>query len=74
MEQVKAPKKIYIDPEVDPIWDMSERYNEGDIEYTQTDVFIEKSVNWLINNTDITPTGIKNFRKAMKSEQLWDNI
>ena len=39
---------------------------EGDTTYVREDAFIEKAINWLINNTDITRTGTKNFRKAMK--------
>lgn len=40
--------------------------NATNIEYTRTDAFIEKAIQWLKNNTDITPTGIRNFKKAMK--------
>lgn len=41
---------------------------DKDIEYVRKDAFIEKTANWLINNTDITPTGIKNYCKFMKRE------
>ena len=69
---MNAPEKIYLE-KVYPdngVLPNGLNYNQGpnDIEYTRTDVFVEKAVNWLINNTDITHTGIKNFRKAMKGE------
>ena len=51
MKANEAPEKIYIDPEVDPMWDMDKRFHESDIEYTRTDAFIEKAAEWLKNNT-----------------------
>jgi hypothetical protein len=70
MKANEAPEKIYISNYSSGFtynWHF-ERLAEKDIEYTRTDAFIENTVNWLINNTDITPTGIKNYRKAMKRE------
>lgn len=72
MKTKEALEKIYlfenpITETPDYRW-LSKRSDKNDIEYTRTDAFIEKAVNWLINNTDITPTGIKNFRKIMKEE------
>lgn len=81
---MKAPRKIYLqvcgdcemkdcdncffkDLEDDVTWS-KDRTSPRDIEYTRTDAFIEKTVNWLINNTDITSTGIKNYRKAIKGK------
>ena len=69
MKAKEAPEKIYI--ALDEIDDLAldQRFDYPICtEYTRTDAFIEKAANWLINNTDITPTGIKNFRKAMKRD------
>ena len=71
----KAPEKIqihFIKNDYDD-WNVRgysflEDNQIGMTEYTRTDAFIEKEENWLINNTDITSTGIKNFCKAMKKE------
>ena len=80
MKANEAPKKIYVQlPSrnwIGRTWNETP-IKEGDnpnwknatnIEYTRTDAFVEKTVNWLINNTDITPTGIKNYRKAIKGK------
>ena len=65
MKANEAPEKIYLQ---EPTKVRTEKKYDNDVEYTRTDAFIEKTVNWLINNTDITPTGIKNYRKALKGE------
>ena len=65
MKANEAPEKIYLQ---EPKKVRTEKKYDNDVEYTRTDAFIEKTVNWLINNTDITPTGIRNYRKAMKGE------
>ena len=64
MKANEMPERIYIfdhnDAMVTPL--------EGDTMYVREEAFIEKAINWLINNTDITHTGTKNFRKAMKGK------
>lgn len=67
MKANETPEKLYIHKS--QFWGlMANEHNitKDGIEYTRTDAFIEKACSWLINNTDITPTGIKNFKKAMK--------
>ena len=71
MSTNEAPEKIYILSHKDYSGKrimnaFTEKEDNEDIEYVRKDAFIEKAVNWLINNTDITPTGIKNYCKAMK--------
>jgi hypothetical protein len=77
MKAKETPMKIYLNPDAVPhnqsgnflfIHNSDIDESKCTIEYTRTDTFIENTVNWLINNTDITPTGIKNYRKAMKRE------
>ena len=50
---MKAPERIYL--LIDPVWgSMSVNYNRNDtnnIEYTQTDAFIEKACEWLEKHT-----------------------
>lgn len=50
--KANAPEKVYIEPNLDSIWGMSERSCESEIEFTRTDAFIEKAVKWIekINN------------------------
>lgn len=47
MKANEAPEKIYIEPNLDSIWGMAGRSCESEIEYTRTDVFIEKAVQYL---------------------------
>lgn len=52
MKANEAPKKIYIDnfgSELSYNWHTEHCY-ENDIEYTRTDAFIEKAVEWLEEN------------------------
>lgn len=70
---MKAPERIYIDDptgEFDDHWSMYP--NNDSIEYTCTDAFMKKATNWLMNNTDISSTGIKNFHKAMEGDKIWN--
>ena len=69
---MEAPEKIYIHPDIGGReflrpW-LPRAANNESVEYVRKDAFIENTVNWLINNTNITPTGIKNYRKAMKGK------
>lgn len=76
MKANEAPEKLYFPFEYEDDIEALELYSERcsdkesdkerEIEYTRTDAFIEKAVAWFKNNTDITPTGIRNFKKAMK--------
>ena len=79
---MEAPEKIYlfenpIDNTPDDRW-LSKKYCNDDIEYTRTDAFIEKAVEWLENHNDYIDVKdgnvtyfdmekcVKDFRKAMK--------
>ena len=71
MKANEAPEKVYLQPStIKQLPHQNIVYTkslaDNSIEYTRTDVFIEKACEWLINNTDITHTGSENFRKAMK--------
>ena len=66
---MKAPERIWIDPATD-LPKLSGHIDKDSVEYIRKDAFIENTVNWLINNTDITPTGIKNYRKAVNYHRL----
>jgi len=48
--KANAPEKIYIDVSLDLAWGMTERSYDNEIEYTRTDVFIEKACTWLKNH------------------------
>ena len=50
MKANKTPKKIYIEPNLDSIWGMTERSCESEIEYTRTDAFIDKVAEWMYDN------------------------
>ena len=50
MEVNKAPEKIYLHPDLDSIFGMTERSCESEIEYTRTDAFIDKATKWLKEN------------------------
>lgn len=77
MKSNEAPEKIYI--VIDPIWgSMSVNYNRNDtnnIEYTSTDVFIEKACDYLMEyEFNDSPTiadrrkRVDEFRKYMEGE------
>ena len=51
MKANEAPEKIYIDVSLDSVWGMTERLYEEEVEYTRTDVLIEKACEWLRNNS-----------------------
>ena len=75
MKANEVPEKLYVNfhfiethPESHQPLVTKQGINKYDIEYVRKNTFIENTVNWLINNTDITPTGIKNYRKAMKGK------
>ena len=75
-----APEKIYLDPKkveesefgiIDAIVP-EHRVEKGDIEYTRTDVFIEKAKNFLWEHIDGTDYHVnyilKEFERYMKGE------
>ena len=68
--KANAPERLYLSKTIYStyLYQVPDPDDKTAVEYTRTDAFIEKTVNWLINNTDITPTGIKNYRKFMKGE------
>lgn len=50
---MKAPEKIYLYPySTDGIYEVETKPLEGTVEYTRTDVFIEKAAEWLKKNAD----------------------
>ena len=74
MKANEAPEKIYMPTEL-----LSEdwtRHIEGeDIEYTRTDAFIEKAIDYIVNNMrcdgytmQTKATFIKGFKNYMKGE------
>lgn len=50
MKANDAPEKIYLHPNLDSIFGMAERSCESEIEYTRTDAFIEKVLDYIENN------------------------
>ena len=78
MKANEAPKKLYVvdvtfpdyvDFDGSPI--NTKRIDDHDIEYTRTDVFIEKTCAWLENNLQGIVGGsiyIEDFRKYMRGE------
>lgn len=77
MKANEAPEKIYlfenpITEEPDDIW-LSKRSGENDIEYTQTDAFIEKAVSWLKEQEEMIGVSfqedfLERFQNYMKGE------
>ena len=79
MKANEAPEKIYlfenpISGTPDDRW-LSKRSDENDIEYTHTDAFIEKAIEWFEQNLHMYNTSeclgdrkefIEDFKKAMK--------
>lgn len=66
MKVNEAPEKIYLHPDLDSIFGITERSCESEVEYTRTDAFIEKACEWLNKNTGFFSE--KEFKKAMKGE------
>ena len=71
MKANEAPEKIYLHPDLDSIFGMTERSCESEIEYTRTDAFIEKACEYL-NNTCrrfiLTEKDIEDFKNFMEGE------
>ena len=61
MEVNKAPEKIYLHPDLDSIFGMTERSCESEIEYTRTDTFIKKASFWLECNLSDRPMEDRKF-------------
>ena len=72
MKAYKSPEKIYLQEE--PTKVRTERLYDNDIEYVQTDAFIEKAWQWIFRLFVVAAPfefqqGIeKEFRKEMKGE------
>lgn len=70
---MKAPDKIYIEPNLDSIWGMAERSCESEIEYVRADALIKKAEEWLKlyilnhDNIDVYQIG-EDFKNYMKGE------
>ena len=73
MKANEAPEKIYIHPDIGGReflrpW-LRRAANNESIEYTRTDVFIEKAAKWINEHTSLSEKLIiENFRKFMKGE------
>lgn len=69
MKANKAPEKIYLQ---EPTKVRTERLYNNDIEYVQTDAFIEKAIGWINNNNRDGGCNFdgweKDFKKYMKGE------
>ena len=73
--KANAPEKIYLHPDLDSIFGMTERSCESEIEYARTDAFIEKACDYLMEyEFNDSPTiadrrkRIDEFRNYMKGE------
>jgi hypothetical protein len=75
--KANAPEKIYIQPDAHDGWFEGNPHSNIFVEYTRTDVFIEKVCEWIkmmwseTNETfkeDYTGMLIENFRKYMEGE------
>lgn len=80
--KANAPEKIYLHPDLDSIFGITERSCESEVEYTRTDAFIEKALEFLDgcipDYIDLTHANvdtfmnvdnerfIKDFKKAIK--------
>lgn len=74
---MKAPDKIYLhirpNKEIGSTWH-GNKISDTDIEYTSTDAFIEKAVDWWMDNfvytddVDIKYKTIQNFKNYLKGE------
>lgn len=69
MKAYKAPEKIYLQ---EPTKVRTEGLYDNDIEYTQTDAFIEKAIGWIDENNRSGGCYFdgweKDFKKYMKGE------
>lgn len=72
---MEAPDKIYIDVSLDSAWGMSERSHDNEVEYTHTDVVIEKAQNFFRQSHHLFKLDgmelsafIEEFRNYMKGE------
>lgn len=79
---MEAPEKIYLNPALDALTKALSEKTEDDVEYTRTDVFIEKVCKWLFSHFSLFVSYydneeekvkeldrsefIKKFRKAME--------
>lgn len=73
MKANEAPEKIYLHPDLDSIFGMTERSCESEIEYTRTDAFIKKASFWLECNLSDRPVEdrkiwVEHFVNCMKGE------
>lgn len=79
MKENEAPKKLYTDSKGNN--PMLKRYWDSDIEYTRTDIFLEKAAEWLKKNADdytwydetegesgMIDDFVDDFKKYMKGE------
>lgn len=79
MKENEAPKKIYLNKhpftgELHDKW-LRNKWDDSDIEYTRTDAFIEKAVEYIANNMrcdgytlQTKAKFIKDFKKCMEGE------
>lgn len=69
MKAYKAPEKIYLQ---EPTKVRTERLYDNDVEYVQTDAFIEKAIGWIdynnINGGCYFDGWEKDFKNYMKGE------
>lgn len=80
---MEAPEKIYVPTEGDELhYHMACPNNEfqESIEYTRTDAFIKRAVEYIANNMrcdgytlQTKAKFIKDFKNYMKGEKLWNN-
>lgn len=75
MKANEAPEKIYLNPIQDALTEMLGTKVKGDIEYTRTDAFIDKAVDYIANNMrcdgytlQTKAKFIKEFKNHMKVE------
>jgi hypothetical protein len=65
-----APEKIYVNTNDhltnNGFYAFTKKVGENDIEYTRTDVFVEKACAWIENNFNMPNDFKEHFKKAMK--------
>ena len=68
--KTKTPEKIYLYPySTDGIYEVETKPLEGTVEYTRTDVFIEKACEWLNEHTVLSEKWIiEDFKKYLEEE------
>jgi len=64
--KANAPEKIYLHPDLDSIFGMTERSCESEIEYTRTDAFIEKVENFIYSALNDGIMGTANIEDFMR--------